>query len=86
VAQSVKDALTPRRRCCFPQWEEEDRKCVHNHNTILNSAKLLTVTNARVARLYGEHVLGAKPVEGLVSPDSIAPAKPVETGEPVAGD
>ncbi|HEX4066984.1 MAG TPA: radical SAM protein, partial [Acidobacteriaceae bacterium] len=45
--------------------------------------------NARMAKLYREHVLGEKPVEGLVSIDSIAPAKPVakaETGEPVMGD
>jgi hypothetical protein len=42
-----------------------------------------------MAKLYREHVLGEKPVEGLVSIDSIAPAKPVvksETGEPVMGD
>jgi hypothetical protein len=42
--------------------------------------------NARMAKLYREHVLGEKPVEGLVRLDSIAPAKPVETREPVAGD
>jgi hypothetical protein len=45
--------------------------------------------NAKMAKLYREHVLGEKPVEGLVSIDSIAPAKPVakaETGEPVMGD
>ena len=41
-----------------------------------------------MAKLYREHVLGEKPVEGLVSLDSIAPAKPVKTqeAEPVAGD
>ncbi len=32
--------------------------------------------NARMAKLYSEHVLGEKPVEGLVSLDSIAPAAP----------
>jgi hypothetical protein len=42
--------------------------------------------NARMAKLYREHVLGEKPIEGLVRLDSIAPAKPVETREPVAGD
>ena len=44
--------------------------------------------NARMAKLYREHVLGEKPVEGLVSLGSIAPAKPVkqEEGELVAGD
>jgi hypothetical protein len=41
-----------------------------------------------MAKLYREHVLGEKPVEGLVSLDSIAPAKPVnqKEPEPVAGD
>jgi hypothetical protein len=42
--------------------------------------------NARMAKLYREHVLGEKPVEGLVTLGSIAPAKPVEQKEPVAGD
>jgi hypothetical protein len=43
--------------------------------------------NARMAKLYREHVLGEKPIEGLVRLDSIAPAKKqVETREPVAGD
>jgi hypothetical protein len=44
--------------------------------------------NAQMAKLYREHVLGEKPVEGLVRLDAIAPAKPVEkeTGELVAGD
>jgi hypothetical protein len=42
--------------------------------------------NAKMAKLYREHVLGEKPVEGLVRLDSIAPARPVETREPVAGD
>jgi 7,8-dihydro-6-hydroxymethylpterin dimethyltransferase len=44
--------------------------------------------NARMAKLYREQVLGEKPVEGLVSLDSIAPAKPVtqQMVEPVAGD
>ncbi len=41
-----------------------------------------------MAKLYREHVLGEKPVEGLVSLDAIAPAKPVarKEPEPVAGD
>jgi hypothetical protein len=30
--------------------------------------------NARMAKLYREHVLGEKPVEGLVRLDSIRPA------------
>ncbi|MGC2581191.1 MAG: radical SAM protein, partial [Acidobacteriaceae bacterium] len=45
--------------------------------------------NAKMAKLYREHVLGEKPVDGLVSIDAIAPAKPVaktEAGEPVMGD
>jgi hypothetical protein len=44
--------------------------------------------NARMAKLYREHVLGEKPVEGLVSLGSIAPAKPAEKkqSELVAGD
>ena len=44
--------------------------------------------NARMAKLYREHVLGEKPVEGLVTLGSIAPAKPVEKKESelVAGD
>ena len=42
--------------------------------------------NAKMAKLYREHVLGEKPVEGIVSIDSIAPAKPVQPAEPVAGD
>ncbi|MGA3012211.1 MAG: radical SAM protein, partial [Terracidiphilus sp.] len=45
--------------------------------------------NARMAKLYREHVLGEKPVEGLVSLNAIAPAKPVEKkeeGELVSGD
>jgi hypothetical protein len=44
--------------------------------------------NAHMAKLYREHILGEKPVEGLVTLDSIAPAKPVEEKESelVAGD
>ena len=46
--------------------------------------------NAKMARLYKEHVLGEKPVEGLVSLDAIKPAPApkvhVETEEPVMGD
>jgi hypothetical protein len=44
--------------------------------------------NARMAKLYREHVLGEKPVEGLVRLDSIAPARSVHQmeAEPVAGD
>jgi hypothetical protein len=43
--------------------------------------------NAHMAKLYREHVLGEKPVEGLVSLDSITPAKPAaRKPEPVAGD
>ncbi|MDE3148176.1 MAG: radical SAM protein, partial [Acidobacteriota bacterium] len=46
--------------------------------------------NARMAKLYREHVLGEKPVEGLVRLDSITPAKPAsqhqQEAEPVAGD
>ncbi len=34
-----------------------------------------------MAKLYREHVLGEKPVEGLVSLDSIAPAKPAQRKE-----
>ena len=40
-----------------------------------------------MAKLYREHILGEKPVEGLVTLDSIAPApKPAPSGEPVMGD
>jgi hypothetical protein len=41
-----------------------------------------------MAKLYREHVLGEKPVEGLVRLDAIAPAKPAEQkeAEPVSGD
>jgi hypothetical protein len=41
-----------------------------------------------MAKLYREHILGEKPVEGLVSLDAIAPAKPAgqPEAEPVAGD
>jgi len=44
--------------------------------------------NAKMAKLYREHVLGEKPIEGLVRLDAIAPARPVkqEVAEPVAGD
>ena len=50
--------------------------------------------NAQMAKLYREHVLGEKPVEGLVSLDSIRPASnnaasPInrqQPAEPVAGD
>jgi hypothetical protein len=46
--------------------------------------------NARMAKLYKEHVLGEKPVEGLVSLDSIAPAPKLtvnrEAEEAVMGD
>src|SRR5271157_872462 len=44
--------------------------------------------NAHMAKLYREHVLGEKPIEGLVTLSSIAPAKPVEQREAdlVAGD
>ena len=41
-----------------------------------------------MAKLYREHVLGEKPIEGLIRLDAIAPAKPVAAREeePVAGD
>jgi len=50
--------------------------------------------NAKMAKLYREHVLGEKPVDGLVSLDSIRPASnnaasPINRTrqeEPVAGD
>jgi hypothetical protein len=46
--------------------------------------------NARMAKLYREHILGEKPVEGLVTVDSIAPAKPApaeeKESELVSGD
>ena len=42
----------------------------------------------QMARLYRERVLGEKPIEGLVTLSSIAPAKPLKQreAEPVAGD
>jgi hypothetical protein len=48
----------------------------------------LDAENLRMAKLYREHVLGEKPVEGMVSLNSIAPARPVDKkeAEPVAGD
>ena len=44
--------------------------------------------NAKMAKLYREHVLGEKPIEGLVRLDAIAPARPVVQKEAdlVAGD
>jgi 7,8-dihydro-6-hydroxymethylpterin dimethyltransferase len=50
--------------------------------------------NANMARLYREHVLGEKPVDGLVRLDAIRPASnnaasPInrqQQTEPVAGD
>jgi len=45
--------------------------------------------NARMAKLYREHILGEKPVEGMVTLESIAPAKPIAKAEDkdlVAGD
>jgi hypothetical protein len=41
-----------------------------------------------MAKLYREHILGEKPVEGLVSINSIAPAPKTApaTEEPVMGD
>jgi uncharacterized radical SAM superfamily Fe-S cluster-containing enzyme len=53
-----------------------------------DTKQLDAAENAHMAKLYREHVLGEKPVEGLVSLSSIAPAKPVQQKEPelVAGD
>ena len=53
-----------------------------------DNKQLDAAENARMAKLYREHILGEKPVEGLVSLNSIAPAKPVNQreAEPVAGD
>jgi hypothetical protein len=45
--------------------------------------------NAKMARMYKEHVLGEKPIEGLVSLDAITPAPKrteTRTEEPVMGD
>jgi 7,8-dihydro-6-hydroxymethylpterin dimethyltransferase len=43
--------------------------------------------NAKMAKLYREHVLGEKPQEGFVSLDSIGSAKPApKNEEPVMGD
>jgi len=42
--------------------------------------------NARMAKLYREHILGEKPVQGLVSLDSISPAPKPTAEEPVMGD
>jgi 7,8-dihydro-6-hydroxymethylpterin dimethyltransferase len=51
--------------------------------------------NAKMAKLYREHVLGEKPVEGLVSLGDIKPAsnnaampinREAQKPEPVAGD
>jgi uncharacterized radical SAM superfamily Fe-S cluster-containing enzyme len=37
--------------------------------------------NARMAKLYRQHILGEKPVEGMVTLDEIAPAQPVKEEE-----
>jgi len=42
--------------------------------------------NAKMASLYRQHVLGEKPVEGLVSLDAIKPAPKPQAEEPVMGD
>jgi hypothetical protein len=43
--------------------------------------------NAKMAKLYREHILGEKPTPGLISLDSIAPApKPKSAEETVMGD
>jgi hypothetical protein len=43
--------------------------------------------NAQMAKLYREHVLGEKPLQGVVPITSIAPApKVVQAEEPVMGD
>jgi hypothetical protein len=39
-----------------------------------------------MAKLYREHVLGEKPVEGLVTLGEIAPVKQARQEETVAGD
>jgi hypothetical protein len=54
-----------------------------NTDKVLDDAE-----NARMAKLYREHVLGEKPVEGIVSISSIAPAKPInkDVAETVSGD
>jgi hypothetical protein len=46
-----------------------DNKAKSNADQIKQDAE-----NAKMAKLYREHVLGEKPVEGLVSLDSIRPA------------
>jgi hypothetical protein len=53
-----------------------------------DSKQNVDAENVRMAKLYREHVLGEKPVEGLVSLDSITPAKPAKQKEAdlVAGD
>jgi hypothetical protein len=53
-----------------------------------DTKQLDAAENARMAKLYREHVLGEKPVEGLVTLGSIAPAQPVKQKEAelVAGD
>ena len=55
---------------------------------VRDGKQLDSTENARMAKLYREHVLGEKPVEGLVPLGSIAPAKPLDKkeAEPVAGD
>ena len=42
--------------------------------------------NAQMAKLYREHVLGEKPVEGLVTIDSISAVEASTRPEPVTGD
>jgi hypothetical protein len=58
------------------------------HIRARDKKQLDATENARMAKLYREHVLGEKPVEGLVSLGSIAPAQPAarKESELVAGD
>ena len=75
--------------------ERPRRKDPRPRTVLTTEAKIKTMPkNAKMAKLYREHVLGEKPIEGLVRLDSIRPASnnaasPInrhQPSEPVAGD
>ncbi len=67
---------------------KQDAAAKHTDGTQPAANQPDAAENARMAKLYREHVLGEKPVENLVPLTAIAPAKPAEEKEPelVAGD
>jgi len=72
----------------------EEKLRARNAQSTLDKVKQ-DAENAKMARLYREHVLGEKPVDGIVTLDSIRPAsnnaaspinREAQKPEPVAGD